>query len=193
MLTLKERKRVLSFFHYCSIICVFPVRVQVQSWDIRSGKETKWQLWLCRGSYGLFIAHASYKFIRLIHAIFFCPQVPLPQMMIHGDLAFGSLTAVYWYYLQYIDHADVNAGFVRMTLTGNIGGGRTEAKSHCRPSLDKFILIQVKWLLRLNLMRGLPVVTYGNARCRTRLLSWCLSCPRGLQCSLEFVFSTILR
>ena len=120
MLNTKQRRRVLVFFRYCTNFCLLPVRVDVQSWNVRPGTYTKRRARACNGSYALLIAHASYKAISLLHALSFCSNVPLHQLLFHGQVAWGGVIFSYWYFLQYVEHADLSAAFAEMTLAGNI-------------------------------------------------------------------------
>ena len=94
--------------------------MDVQSWDVRPGTDTKWKAWACSGSYVLFLAHTLYKVTSLIHTLAFGrSDVPLHQLMIHSHVVSGATMVAYWYYLLYIRHAHVNAAFARITLIGD--------------------------------------------------------------------------
>ena len=124
MLNFNERRQVLGFFRSCSILCLLPIRVDVGSWEVWAGTGTKWRAWICKGSYALFIAHTSYKVTTLLYTLIFCPHAPLHQMLIHGHVVGAAVMLVYWYYLLYIEHAHVNAAFVRLTLTADVVRGK---------------------------------------------------------------------
>lgn len=108
MLNKKERRQVLLFLNYCTTFCLLPVQVDVQSWNVRPGTDTKWRARVCNGSYALFIAHASFKAISLLYVLYFCSHVPLHQLLIHGQVAWAGVMFGYWYFLLYIEQADVN-------------------------------------------------------------------------------------
>ena len=124
MLPQKDRFSILQFLRYSSIGNFYPVDVNPKNWEVRPGRAEKWKEWLCYFFYTLDIAHAIFTSTRLIHVIVFLPEeVPLHQLVIHGELAGAYVVAgVYWYYELFIRNADVYAGFIRITLTGNLSG-----------------------------------------------------------------------
>ena len=131
MLTLKERHRVLEFLHFFSILRILPIKVDLYTWELRAGKNTWWNAWICRLSYAMFLAHTLYKVLSLVYALFFPHGIFLHHIMIHGAMAATAVMVSYNYYALYIKHAEVNAGFVRMTLTGNItSGGKMQNPFH---------------------------------------------------------------
>ena len=123
MLTARDRYSVLTSFRHVCNFNQFPMEVTPHIWDVRPGRDKKWKLWACKVSYALFVAHASYKFFRLLNIFFFLHGVPLHQVIIHGVLAADGITFVFWHYSLYYTNADLNAVYVRMTLAGNISGG----------------------------------------------------------------------
>lgn len=123
MLTTKERHRVLLFLHSCSIFCLIPMRVYVSSWDVLPATDTRRKEWACKGAYVLFLTHTLYKVTSLLYALFFCHHVPVHQLLIHGVFASAVFMIGYWYYQLFIADAYAYAGFVTMTLKGNITGG----------------------------------------------------------------------
>ena len=116
MLNLKERFRVLVFFRYCCIVNLFPVQVDLESWQIIPGTDTKWKRWASQASYGLFIAHSLYISLRLVYATLVLHDIPLHQMVIHAVYA-GAAVYVLWWYILYYEHVEVNAGIRKLTLT----------------------------------------------------------------------------
>ena len=128
MLNSKERHRVLLFLRHCSILCLFPIEVDVRTWKVRHRADTTWKTWACKGSYVLFIAHSSYKATSLLHTLLFGYNVPLHQVLLHGVVASAAVMLAYWYYVLYIQCADVNAELVRTTLQDKIVGGKMESR-----------------------------------------------------------------
>ena len=123
MLNLNERHRVLEFLHFFSILRILPIKVDLHTWELRPGKNKGQNAWICRLSYALFFAHTLYKILSLVYALFFSHGIFLHHIMIHGAMAATAVMVSYNYYALYIKQADVNAGFVRMTLTGDITSG----------------------------------------------------------------------
>ena len=123
MLTLKERRNVLVFFGYFCTMNRFPVQVDIQHWRLRPGAASKWKEFVSKAWYVLFILHAVYKVVTLVHVLLFIPGTPLYQIILHGVVASSCVMVAMWYYVLYIKYADVFAIFVRTTLTGNITGG----------------------------------------------------------------------
>ena len=123
MLTLKERQKILSFFRFAAIINLFPVRVDLENWEIRSGCRTKQMTWACRVSFSLFIAHSVYTGLSFVHAFSSARHTPLHQMIIHAECAAACVNYILWYYILYVKHSDVNYRLTKLTLTGSITGG----------------------------------------------------------------------
>ena len=121
MLTLDERAQVVKVLHYFCSFHLFPVRVDTERWELCPGAGALWRTLACSISYGLFVANTSYKVGSLLYVLFLTEGTPLHQIMIHGILAVGFLMIAFWYYVLFIKHADVNAQFVRTTLTCEIG------------------------------------------------------------------------
>ena len=123
MLNLKERRQVLAFLRYSYCFNLCPTRVDTQTWKLRRGIGTKKTAWICYISYGSFLAHVSYKLLALAYSLFVLPSVPLHQILIHAVIAVVGVMNSFFYYAIHFNHADVNASFVRMTLTGDLTGG----------------------------------------------------------------------
>ena len=127
---MKERRRILAFYRCCSIYCHLPILVDVESWDVRAGCDTKWKGWLCMGSCILFVAHTIYQALSLLHILFFSKGgAPLHQIMFHFVVACSAGTIAYWRCLLYIKCANVNAGFVQTTLTGSFTTSKRQVES----------------------------------------------------------------
>ena len=123
MLTLKERHGVLKCLYYFSALSLLPIRVDLQAWKVHPGCGTKYRTWACGLSYALFGVQALYKNLSLACAFIFPCEVPLHQIMIHGDVAGASAMLAFWYYVSYIKFPGFNAMLWRLTLTGNVTKG----------------------------------------------------------------------
>ena len=124
MLAVKERQKILIFLRYFSAINLFPIQVDVKGWSILPGYGKAPKAWACKICCAIFAGHAMYKALSSIHVFLFSPAgIPLHQMVIHGEIAAVSGTFIHWYYVIYVECADEFATFLKMTLTGNTGGG----------------------------------------------------------------------
>ena len=123
MLCLKERQKVLTFFHLASILCQLPVRVNPQQWQIHSGCGSKWRLLACTVSISLFLANSMYKVLSLIYTFSFFTNVPLHQITIQVEFAAAVMVFVFWYYILHVKNSWVNCQVTRLTLTAAITGG----------------------------------------------------------------------
>ena len=126
MLTLEERHEVLAFLRLSSIFCTLPIRVDVESWNVSAGTDSRWKSWICTGSYVLFAAHALLKVFRAFYTLFYCTGTPLHQIMLHFDVVLAATAFVYWYYLLYVKYPNVNAGLTKITLAGAIATGKSK-------------------------------------------------------------------
>ena len=95
MLSMKEREKILAFCRSVSIINLFPVRVDLHTWEIRSGGGSKWIARACRLSFALFVAHSVYTCLSFVHAIIYSRDIPLHQMIIHAECAAACVNYIY--------------------------------------------------------------------------------------------------
>ena len=123
MLTEKERHRVIVFLRYFSNVNFFPIQVDPQGWEIRSGCESKWKAWACKLAYAAFIIHVVHKSLSLVYVLLFLNDVPLHQILIHVIIAASSAFFVFWQYDLYWKNADVSTAFWKVSLTGKIVRG----------------------------------------------------------------------
>lgn len=122
MLSLQERHQVLLFLRHICRAKLLPAEVNSQGWELHPRFHTAVRsAWISKLFYALFVAQALYKNLSLVYVLLFAPGVPLHQIIIHAVLAAACGTFAYWYYVLYIEQADMHAGLVQMTLTGNIG------------------------------------------------------------------------
>ena len=124
MLTRADRYRILTSLRLVCNLNPFPLEVNLQSCNVISGRDRKWKVWLCKVTYALFIIHACYKVFRLAKVLLFLPTTPLHQVIIHGVLAAAGVIVGFWHYWLYYKCADVMAAYARITLSGNIAGGK---------------------------------------------------------------------
>ena len=124
MLSLKERHKVLGFLRYCSICCPLPITVDLESGSVRNGSGSKWKAWDSMGSYVLFLSHVLYKGLSLLYTLWYFPDTPLHQKMIHFIVVSPAVMMAYWYYLLFIKYSDVNAGFTKITLDASVMRGK---------------------------------------------------------------------
>ena len=133
MLNSKERQKILGWFRFFCIINLFPVRVDLQTGDIRSGCGSSWKFSACMVSYSVFAAHSVYKVLSLVHACRFFSTIPLHQMVLHVQYAAVAFNLPWWYYILYVKHAQVHAQVAKLTLRAEITGGmkRSTCKLCC--------------------------------------------------------------
>ena len=133
MLTLQERRQVLLFFRQFCRSKLLPADVDTEDWKLRQGFNTALRTkWISKLFYALFAAHALYKIASFILVLLSANATPLHQMMIHAVLATAYGMFVYWYYVLYIQHGEVFAEFLRMTLAGKIGQSNVNKVFTCR-------------------------------------------------------------
>ena len=131
MLTLQERHQVLLFFRQFCRSKLLPADVDAEGWELRQGFNTALRTkWISKLFCALFAAHASYKVASLVLVLLSANAAPLHQIIIHAVLATAFTAFVYWYYVLYIQHGEVFAEFLRMTLTGKIGEGNANKVVH---------------------------------------------------------------
>ena len=124
MLSLQERYNILRLLRFFCIIIPFPAQLNVETWQIRhTGGFTKRKAWASKASCLLFILHAVYINLTLIHALFALRTVPLYQLILHAVFASASALYVFWYYILYVRHGNVTAEFRSLTLSMAIVGG----------------------------------------------------------------------
>ena len=122
MLSLQERRQVLVFIGYSCKARLLPAQVSTQNWELRTHFHFAGQSgWIAKVSYALFLFQALYKILSLVYILIFIRGVPLHQIMIHTVLAIDYGTFSYWYYVLYIQHPDLYAQLLQITLTGNTG------------------------------------------------------------------------
>ena len=124
MLGFKERFSVILFLRCSSIVNFYPIDVDSSSLKIRPGRTEGWKDWACHLSYTLVIFHAIYTTVRFIHVFLFIPEVPLHQLLIHGELTAAYIVMIYWYYVLFIENADEYTALVGITLTWSTTGGK---------------------------------------------------------------------
>ena len=123
MLSLKERQQVLKFYRLVSIVGLFPVSVDPEKWEIRSGYGSKWKFFACTVSISLFGAHAAYKCASLLYAFNLYPAVPLYKLVIHAILAIAALIFAFWYYIMHVKDGHLSSQFAVLILTAGITEG----------------------------------------------------------------------
>ena len=87
MLTLKERRRVLTYLRFFTTFYLLPVTVHLHTVEPRVVTGTSRNTWICRVSYAIFLAHTLYKVLSLVYALFFSQGILLHQIMVHGVVA----------------------------------------------------------------------------------------------------------
>ena len=117
MLSLKERQEILKIYRLVSILGLFPVSVDPEKWEIRSGCGSKWKSLVCTLSVSLFGAHAAYKCASLLYAFNLYPPVPLYKLVIHADLAIATLIFAFWYYIMYVKDGSLHSQLAGLILT----------------------------------------------------------------------------
>ena len=70
------------------------------------------------------LALALYKSLGLLYVIIFFVDIPFHQILIHGILAAACCIFVLWHYDLYWKTAEVSTAFWKMSLTGNVAGGK---------------------------------------------------------------------
>ena len=124
MLSVQERQRTLAFQRYLCTFKLLPGKVDVAESKWSPDPGNRLQSWLCQVSYLVFLLHSAYKILRLVHTMVFLAGTPLHEMVLHGIVASSSAVFAFWYYVLYIKYPEAFAGFLGMTLTGNISRGR---------------------------------------------------------------------
>ena len=125
MLNTKERHQVLRNLQYSYAFNLCPTQVDSDTWTLRPGAGSKRRAWVCYSYYGLFLAHICYKILALVYSLLVLrANIPLHQMLIHAILAAVSLEIAFFYQVLHLKYAHENATFVRMTLTGDLAGGK---------------------------------------------------------------------
>ena len=135
MLTLEERFKILALIRHLGVINRYPVRVDLKTWEIRAGTSTNWTSWSCGVTFGLFIAHVSYKCLGLLHAALLVTNTPLHQVLIHAQVTAACVVYGVWYYILYMKHSDLNAHVTKLTLTGGVaaaGGKNVTKRTLCK-------------------------------------------------------------
>ena len=100
----------------------------------------------------LFVVHAVYKNVSLFTAFFYPCEVPLHQIIVHGDVAGAAAMLAFWYYVSYVKHPGVNAMLWRITLAGNVTAGEGGPNEHSLCCIISPTLIEKLqfWLAQLS-------------------------------------------
>lgn len=120
MLNKRERYGFVKVFRICCVVLLFPVEVDLKSWQLK--KSSALRRCICLVAYSFFLLHTLYKIGSLVHTFFFEPTVQLHQLLIHVVVAIASVMCAFWYYEVFIRDPALFAEYFKMTLLGNTGG-----------------------------------------------------------------------
>ena len=124
MLNFKERHRILLSLHYSHQLSLYPARIDTKTWKLHARSVSKWKARLCRLNYGSFLAHVLYKSLALVYSLLVLTGIPLHQILIHAVFVVFGLMIGYFHLVLHFQNGQENALFVRMTLTGDLAGGK---------------------------------------------------------------------
>ena len=126
MLTLGNRQRVLQIIRVCSNLNLFPTQVDLQTWTLVSASYTeKWKAIVSKLPYPLLVLGSIYKTLSLLYTLlFFLKDTRFYKLLIHAELAGSQWLVTFWYYILQIRYPAEYGQYVKMTLTGNISGGK---------------------------------------------------------------------
>ena len=123
MLSLKERQQVLKFYRLVSIVGLFPVSVDPEKWEIRSGCGSKWKFLASIVSLTLFGVHAAYKCLSLLYAFHLYPTTPLYKLLIHAEFVMTSVIFAFWGYIMYVKDGHLHSQLAGLIVTARITEG----------------------------------------------------------------------
>ena len=123
-----------------------------------SGTGKMWKDWLSQCLSVLYTLHVLYKIWTLLLVFLLGHATPLHQIILHALLAGCSMAQVFWHYHLFVKYVGDFATFVRITLTGNLNGGRKRKRvgnSDC--TADSILFCQQVPLSPCQVVRQLQV------------------------------------